>query len=134
MAHSSQDPDEPITQINVVPLVDIMLVLLIIFMLTASFVSTPSVPIQLPKAYTSDPSLPRSFSIILTTKGDVYYQGKKIDKNDLAYQLKQSARTNPELRVVLSADNAVPHGQVMELLDQVRQAGVTQVALGVEKR
>ena len=134
MAHTSQDPDEPITQINVVPLVDIMLVLLIIFMLTASFVSTPSVPVQLPKAYTSDPSLPRSFSVILTTKGDVYYQGKKIDKSDLAYQLKQSARTNPELRVVLSADDAVPHGQVIELLDQVRQAGVTQVALGVEKR
>jgi biopolymer transport protein ExbD len=134
MAHSPLDSDEPITQINVVPMVDIMLVLLIIFMLTASFISTPSVPVQLPKAYTSDPSLPRSFSIVLNTKGQVYYQGKKINMEELPLQLKQSARTNPELRVVLSADEAVPHGKVMDVLDMVRQAGVTQVALGVEKR
>jgi biopolymer transport protein ExbD len=133
MAFSPQDPDEPITQINVVPLVDIMLVLLIIFMLTASFISTPSVPVRLPKSYTSDPSLPRSFSIVLNTKDEVFYQGKQIAKEDLTNQLKASAATNPELRVVLSADDAVTHGKVIELLDLVRQAGVTQVALGVEK-
>ncbi len=133
MAFTNQDPDEPITQINVVPLVDIMLVLLIIFMLTASFISTPSVPVQLPKSYTSDPTLPRSFSIVVNTKNEVFFQGKKIDPSELTNQLKEVATTNPELRVVLSADANVTHGKVIEILDQVRQAGVTMVALGVEK-
>ncbi len=133
MAFTNQDPDEPITQINVVPLVDIMLVLLIIFMLTASFISTPSVPVQLPKSYTSDPTLPRSFSIVVNTKNEVFFQGKKIDPSQLTGDLKDAATTNPILRVVLSADAEVTHGKVIEILDQVRQAGVTQVALGVEK-
>jgi biopolymer transport protein TolR len=133
MAHSTHDPDEPITQINVVPLVDIMLVLLIIFMLTASFIAAPSVPVRLPKAFTSDPTLPRSLSVVLDAKGEVFFQGKKIERTDLTAQLRESAVTNPELRVVLSADESVTHGKVVELLDMVRQAGVTQVALGVEK-
>ena len=133
MAFTNQDPDEPITQINVVPLVDIMLVLLIIFMLTASFISTPSVPVQLPKSYTSDPTLPRSFSVVVNTKNEVFFQGKKIDPAQLTTDLKDAATTNPVLRVVLSADAEVTHGKVIEILDQVRQAGVTQVALGVEK-
>jgi len=60
MAHISPDSDEAITQINVVPMVDIMLVLLIIFMLTASFISTPSVPVKVPKAYTPTPPRPQA--------------------------------------------------------------------------
>lgn len=133
MSHARHDPDEPITQINVVPLVDIMLVLLIIFMLTASFIATPSVPVRLPKAYTSDPSLPRSISLILNNKYEIVYQGKKIKMEELPARLRESAITNPELRVVLSADSSVTHGKVVELLDVLRQAGVTQVALGVER-
>ena len=133
MAHSAHEPDEPITQINVVPLVDIMLVLLIIFMLTASFIATPSVPVHLPKAYLSDPSLPRSVSVVLDIKNEIFYQGKKIDKSQLADHLKDSQSSNPDLRVVLSADGSIDYSKVMELLDLVRQAGVTQVALGTEK-
>jgi biopolymer transport protein ExbD len=133
MAQSTHDPDEPITQINVVPLVDIMLVLLIIFMLTASFIAVPTVPVHLPKANSTDPSLPRSISIVLNTKDEIFYQGQKTLKTDLAAQLKESSITNPELRVVLSADGSVDYAKVVELLDAVRQAGVSQVALGTEK-
>lgn len=133
MAFSSHDPEEPITQINVVPLVDIMLVLLIIFMLTASFISTPSVPVHVPKSYTSDPTIPASQSLVLTTKGEIYYQDKKMDKAELAAKIKDDLAGNPGLRVVLSADESVTHGKVVELLDVVRQAGVTQIALGVSK-
>ncbi len=133
MAHSTHNPDEPITQINVVPLVDIMLVLLIIFMLTASFIATPSVPVHLPKAFNTDPTLPRSLSLVLDAKNQVFLQGKRIDPAGLAGQLRGYAATNPELRIVLSADDSVTHGKVVELLDSVRQAGVTQIALGVDK-
>ena len=131
MAHVSPDSDEAITQINVVPMVDIMLVLLIIFMLTASFISTPSVPVKVPKALTSNPTAPASQALVLTVKGDIYYQNRKIDKAALAQDLREAAALNPNLRLVLSADTQVTHGKVVELLDLARQAGVTQIALGV---
>ena len=133
MASHSGDSDDAITQINVVPLVDIMLVLLIIFMLTASFISTPSVPVNVPKALTSNPTAPASQALILNTKGEIFYQNKKIEKEQLKNQLKESAALNPEIRIVLSADAQVTHGKVVELLDLVRQAGVTKIALGVVK-
>jgi biopolymer transport protein ExbD len=133
MAFSRHDPEEPITQINVVPLVDIMLVLLIIFMLTASFISTPSVSVHVPKSYTSDPTIPASQSLVLNTKGEIYYQDKKIDKTELSTKIKEDVGGNPGLRVVLSADESVPTGKLVELLDVVRQAGVSQIALGVSK-
>ncbi len=131
MAHISPDSDEAITQINVVPLVDIMLVLLIIFMLTASFISTPSIPVKVPKALTSNPTAPASQALVLTIKGDIYYQNHKTDKTALAQALYEAALLNPNLRLVLSADAQVTHGKVVELLDLARQAGVTQIALGV---
>ncbi len=131
MAFNPQDSDEAITQINVVPLVDIMLVLLIIFMLTASFISTPSVPVNLPKAYTSNPTAPATQSLVLNLKGEIFYQGKKTEKAQLANLLKQASAANPDLKLVLSADSAMTHGKVVELLDLVRQSGVTKVALGV---
>ncbi len=133
MPLSSQDSDEPITQINVVPLVDIMLVLLIIFMLTASFISTPSIPVHVPKAYSSNPSVPASQSLVLNIQGEIFYQNQKIGKEDLKKILGEQAALNPELRLVLSADASVTHGKVVELLDLARQAGVTKIALGVTK-
>ena len=126
-----QDADEPITHINVVPLVDITLVLLIIFMLTSSFISNPSVPVNVPKAYSASPSLPSSQSLILTLQGDIFYQGKKVEKGQLGNLLKEQVALNPDLRLVLSADASVTHGKVVELLDEARQAGVTRIALGV---
>jgi len=131
MAFSSQDSDEPITQINVVPLVDIMLVLLIIFMLTASFISTPSIPVNVPKAISSNPTAPSSQALVLNIKSEIYYQNKRVEKKELASILKEQSALNPELRIVLSADSLVTHGKVVELLDLVRQAGVTKIALGV---
>ncbi len=131
MAHISPDSDEAITQINVVPLVDIMLVLLIIFMLTASFISTPSVPVKVPKALTANPTAPASQALVLNLKGEIFYQNKKTDKPALAQALREAAALNPNLRLVLSADAQVTHGKVVEILDLARQAGVTQIALGV---
>jgi len=131
---AARDQDEAITQINVVPLVDIMLVLLIIFMMTASFISNPSVPVAVPKALTSNPTAPASQALVLTPKGEIFYQNKLIEKEKLRQVIHEAASLNPELRIVLSADASAAHGQVVELLDLVRQAGVTRIALGVTPR
>lgn len=133
MALTPADQDEAITQINVVPLVDIMLVLLIIFMLTASFISTPSIPVNVPKALSSNPTAPASQSLVLTARGEIFYRDRMIERERLRERLKEEAALNPELRIVLSADASIPHGKVVELLDLARQAGVTKIALGVAK-
>jgi biopolymer transport protein ExbD len=131
MGLSSLESDEAITQINVVPLVDIMLVLLIIFMLTASFISAPSVPVSVPKAFTANPTAPASQSLVLNLKGEIYYQNQKVSPDQLRTILRDAAILNPDLRIVLSADASALHGKVVELLDLARQAGVTKIALGV---
>ena len=133
MHASRNDADEAITQINVVPLVDIMLVLLIIFMLTASFISTPSIPVRAPKAFTADPAAPASQALVLNDKGEIFFRGRELDKLELGRAMREAALLNPDLRVVFSADASVPHGQVVELIDLMRQAGVTRIALGVSK-
>ena len=134
MASSSLDPEEPLTQINVVPMVDIMLVLLVIFMLTASFISNPSLNIQTPKAVTADPTAPASVSLVLNVRGEIYFQNQLLSGEDLSQALRAQVRRDPETRLVLSADASIPHGKVVELLDLVRQAGITKVALGVTPR
>ena len=133
MSFTSQDNDEFVTQINVVPLVDIMLVLLIIFMLTASFISTPTLPVNVPKALSSNPVAPPSQALVLNLQGEIFYRGQKTGRETLAEKLREDSALNPNLRIVLSADAAVPHGRVVELLDLVRQAGVSKIALGVAK-
>jgi biopolymer transport protein ExbD len=102
-------------------------------MLTASFISTPSIPVNVPKAYSSNPTLPASQSLVLNTKGEIFYQNRKVEKDELARILKDQAALNPDLHLVLSADASATHGQVVELLDLARQAGVTKIALGVTK-
>ena len=133
MALTQVDQDEAITQINVVPLVDIMLVLLIIFMLTASFISTPSVPVNVPKAYSSNPTAPASQALVLNVRGEIFYRDRRIEREQLSARLQEEAALNPELRIVLSADASVPHGKVVEILDLARRAGVVKIALGVAK-
>jgi len=129
----SNDTDGPITYINVIPLVDVVLVLLIVFMLTASFIASPSVPVTPPKSYTSESTAPASESLALTRKGEVYFRNKKTTLEALKKDLAEQATLHSDLRVVLSADADVPHEKVVELLDLARQSGVKRLALGVIK-
>ena len=92
MALSPQENDEAITQINVVPLVDIMLVLLIIFMLTASFISTPSVPVHVPKSLTANPTAPASQALLLNLRGEIYFQGKRMERESSVSRLAANCR------------------------------------------
>lgn len=131
MSIHSGDPDEAITQINVVPLVDIMLVLLIIFMLTASFISTPSIPVNVPKAASAQSAAPASQALVLTARGEIFFQNRKVDQVLLERLLREASALNPDLRLVLSADASVANGKVVALLDLARQAGVSKIALGV---
>jgi len=133
MGSPHQQSEEPITQINVVPLVDIMLVLLIIFMLTASFITSPSLSVSVPKSYTAEPTAPSSQALVLTREREILYKNRKVTETELKRTIVSDLALNPELRIVLSADRAIPHGEVVALIDLARSVGARKIALGVVK-
>jgi biopolymer transport protein ExbD len=131
MAGGSGDSDEAITGINVTPLVDITLVLLIIFMVTAKIIVSQSVPLDLPKA-ASGTDVQTVFSIIMAANGSAQVDSKPIPNDDALFAIAREAHAkNAELRAVIKADAAVPHGRVIHVLDLLKQAGVSKIAFGV---
>jgi biopolymer transport protein ExbD len=127
-AHESEDA---ITGINVTPLVDITLVLLIIFMVTARLIVNQSVPLDLPKAAVAS-DVATVFSVILAADGSTYADGKKLPNDDGILPLAKDAHgKNPEMRAVIKADSAVPHGRVIHVLDLLKQGQLTKIAFGV---
>ena len=128
---ANSDTDETITGINVTPLVDIVLVLLIIFMVTAKLIVSKSVPLDLPKA-ASGSDIQTVFSVVLAADGVTQVDGKTLPNDDAIFPLAKAAREkNPELRAVIKADNAVNHGRVIHVLDLLKQAQVGKIAFGV---
>jgi biopolymer transport protein ExbD len=128
----TQEADEAITGINVTPLVDITLVLLIIFMVTTKIVLNQTVPLDLPKAATGTSEVQVIFSIILAVDGRALVDGKALVNDDAILQLARDAQAqHPELRAVIKADAAVTHGRVIHVLDLLKQAHVSKIAFGV---
>jgi len=131
MAGGTLDDNESITGINVVPLVDITLVLLIIMMVTAKIIVSQSMPLDLPKA-ASGQNVQTIFSVQLHTNGDIFIDQKKLPNDDAALGLAREARAkNDDLRAVIQADQSVTHGRVIHILDLLKQAGVAKIAFGV---
>jgi biopolymer transport protein ExbD len=119
-----------ITQINITPLVDVVLVLLIIFMATAQLISRRSLAVNVPKASTGERALE---SLRITRGADRVIQLEKtpLTLDALSQELKSRLRLQPDLHVSVAAEEGLPYGDVVELLDTIRAAGVKRVALDV---
>jgi biopolymer transport protein ExbD len=129
----SGKPSAPITGINVTPLVDITLVLLIIFMVTAKLVVSRAMPMDLPKAATGG-EVQQIFSVGLKADGGLYVDAEPVaGDTELLTRAKTALAQHSELRAVVHADGVVSHSRVMHALDVLRQAGLTHVAFGVEQ-
>jgi len=133
MSYQASEDDGVVTGINVTPMVDIMLVLLIIFMVTANFVTQTDLKITVPKVQTDEDNTTVSLPILIDAKGQLYIKGTKVDLNNLRTSLTQQALTNPNLKVTLAADSQLPYQQVADALSAIKQAGVAQVALITQK-
>jgi len=125
------DPGDMITDINVTPLVDIILVLLIIFMLTANLIAKPSIEVQLPQAATGEPTEPSTIGLMLTKDGSLFLNGVVTDETALKGYLAELAAADPKAQAIIAADQAVTHGQVIHLIDLVRQQGILRFALNI---
>jgi biopolymer transport protein ExbD len=129
---SARAPGGAITGINVTPLVDVTLVLLVVFMVTAKVVVRhQALPVDLPKAASGE-QVQEVFSVVLPADGGIVIDGQRLQDDDAVLARGRSAvRTNREVRAVIQADGGVPHRRVMHVLDLLRQAGVSKIGFGV---
>ena len=129
-APSGQSGNGIISGINVTPLVDVMLVLLVIFIVTATIIVTPAVPLDLPRAAHGE-EVQVVLSVIMPVRGPILVDGTPLPNDDaLEEKARASAAGNRELRAVIQADGEVSHRRVVHVLDQLKGAGITRVAFG----
>jgi biopolymer transport protein ExbD len=133
MSAQYMEEDGTVTGINVTPMVDIMLVLLIVFMVTANFVSESVQKISVPKTADAETSTTPSLSVAVNEKGELLLKNIRLDAAGLRAGLTREVGLNPNVRVTLAADSHLPYQQVMDVLDVIKQAGVAHVALLSQK-
>src|SRR5438477_4893227 len=129
-APSNQAGHGVISGINVTPLVDVMLVLLVIFIVTAKIIVTPAVPLDLPHAAHGE-EVQVVLSVIVPAHGPMLVNGAALPNDDaLTEKARAAAASDPDLRAVIQADGDVLHRRVIHVLDELKGAGITRVAFG----
>jgi biopolymer transport protein ExbD len=124
----------PIIGINVTPMVDVMLVLLVILMVSAVYIVSQSLKVELPKTATSDQPASSPVAVTITKEGTYYYNQKPIDEAGLIAQLKQARGQNDSASLVITADREAYHGDVVHVIDLAKVQGITKFAINVERR
>jgi biopolymer transport protein ExbD/biopolymer transport protein TolR len=118
---------QPMSDINMTPLIDVMLVLLVIFIITAPLMSS-SLRLDLPKTDAARPSdTPAFIAVSVDPQGRLFMADKELDAAALAERVAEAARRNPQTEVQLSADQTVPYGRVAELIGIVQKGGLTRI-------
>jgi biopolymer transport protein ExbD len=128
------DDDGPISEINIVPFVDIILVVLIIFMIATPFIVKPSININLPKAASGEDTTPSTLTLSIAPDGKTFLNGKTIADADISEAAKSAVSTKPDTQAIISADKEVPHGRVITVIDLVKAAGITRFAITIDKK
>ena len=128
------DDESPIVDINVTPLVDIVLVLLIIFMVTATYIVNPSIKVNLPEAATGEPTESSSLGLHMSVTGELSLNGEELGEADLRTALRSAVKENPEEVCLIAADKDVSHGDVVGLMDLIRQEGVARFAINIQPK
>jgi biopolymer transport protein TolR len=124
----------PMSEINMTPLIDVMLVLLVIFMITAPLM-TSSLKLDLPKTEAGAPAQePTSITLAIDAEGRYYVGEQQVPREALPQRLRDAARRRPPPDVLLRADRRVPYGEVAELIAQLQQAGLTRIGFVVEPK
>ena len=133
MNFSSRDKKRGLTEINLTPLIDVVFILLIFFLITSTFVQNPGLEVQLPKASSAPPSTDQSSIVItVTDQGRIIHHGEAVAIDELEIRLKNLHEKSPEQLIVVQADQATQHGQVVEVMDLARKVGFNMLAIATE--
>jgi biopolymer transport protein TolR len=118
---------QPMSEINVTPLVDVMLVLVVIFIITAPLLAS-SIRLDLPRTDAAKPNdMPAFVTVVLDRTGAVFLDDRKLDAAALEQRLAEAARRNPETEVQLRADQSVPYGRIVEVMGAAQKAGLNRI-------
>ena len=131
MAAQAASDDEMITGINVTPLVDITLVLLVILMVTASYVVSRAIPVELPKGATGEVT-PTTLTVSIDRDGKTFLDADPIAEPALRARIKAAHDADPETRAVIAADGRTSHSNVIHVIDLLRRENVTRFAINVD--
>jgi biopolymer transport protein TolR len=134
-AQQGDDSDE-IVAINVTPLVDITLVLLIIFMVTASFIVRETVEVDLPKAANAGETVQGLVNVVMDKDSKIYFDGTEVDEAGLKAKIrdvKAKETKENETRAIITADQSLNYGKVMHLIDVVKGENIAKFALNIQK-
>lgn len=128
MAIQGNRSDGPLSEINVTPLVDVMLVLLIIFMVTAPMLQE-GVEVNLPQVKAQNITAEKSLVVALTKDKRIYLNDRRVTLEELEERLRSFAAEDPKKEVYLRADKDVPYGIVVEAMARIKKAGITQLGM-----
>jgi biopolymer transport protein ExbD len=132
-AFERRDDDDVIATINIIPFVDIVLVLLIIFMVTSTVIVRAAIKVELPRAASAGSEVAVTLNVVLTRTGQIMVDGQELGSGRAAAVIREAAVANPEVQAVISADKGLPYGEVVEVIDLVKLAGVRSFALNIER-
>ena len=123
------EESQPIAEINIIPFVDIILVILIIFMVTTPFIIKTGFSIDLPKADSAEEINPSKVNITIKTDGRVLFNGVEFEPNQIIEQLKKKNIEPDKAHVIISADKNVLHGKVISVINIMKTIGLKKVAI-----
>jgi biopolymer transport protein ExbD len=127
---NDEGDEEIITAINVTPLVDVVLVLLIILMVTATAIVSKTIPMELPEAATGV-ATPTTIAVSIDREGALFLDAQPVTDDELRRQIRAARERDEELRAVIAADGAINHARVVRVIDLLRQERVTKFAINV---
>jgi biopolymer transport protein ExbD len=122
----------PIAEINVTPMVDVMLVLLVIMIVSAQYIVSQSIKVELPKASSATDSVASVAAVTLTKDGKLYWNQEAMNEGELVNHFKSSVAGNKDLNLIVTADKEVQHGKVVHVIDLAKLEGITKFAINVE--
>src|SRR5215831_15938089 len=122
-----------IAAINVTPLVDVVLVLLVILMVASTYIVAQTLKVQLPRAKSTDGTAEKPTKVDLLKNGTYRWNEEPIAENLLAGKMKEAIAADPEMSLVVSADKEVMHGNVVHILDMAKLSGITKFAINVQQ-
>jgi biopolymer transport protein ExbD len=132
MAGAADQEEESITGINVTPLVDVTLVLLIIFMVTATYIVKETIEVELPRAAHGGETVQRTLAVVLTQDGRLYLNGIETDDAGMLRTVQDVRSKGEDVQAIIGADKRTTHGAVTHVLDLLKGAGVTRFAIQIE--
>jgi biopolymer transport protein ExbD len=126
-------PRGGIVGINVTPMVDVVLVLLVIMMVSATYIVSQSLKVELPKTATSDESVQRTYVVTITKDGKLLFNDEPVTKDGLPAKLRAAKAATQEVSLVITADEFAYHGSVVGVIDAAKLEGITKFAINVER-